>query len=147
MYAIRSYYDPFKLFKTLDESKSPAPVKGGSVAPCDIEVKAGSTGMPPGPFLSELKAVGIPAAIDKGKIGIKEDKVVIKEGEVVSQKLAVVLSALGIKPRITSYNVCYTKLLRKSEKNLDMIHLRVFQTPLKKYLELDILEFLLMILL
>ena len=46
--------NPFKLFKTLEESKSPAPIKGGTIAPCDIEVKSGSTGMPPGPFLSEL---------------------------------------------------------------------------------------------
>ncbi|ABR55169.1 ribosomal protein L10 [Methanococcus vannielii SB] len=97
--------NPFKLFKTLEESKSPAPIKGGAIAPCDIEVKSGSTGMPPGPFLSELKAVGIPAAIDKGKIGIKEDKVVAKEGDVISPKLAVVLSALGIKPVTVGLNV------------------------------------------
>ncbi|ABO35712.1 LSU ribosomal protein L10P [Methanococcus maripaludis C5] len=102
---IATEMNPFKLYKTLDESKSPAPVKGGAVAPCDIEIKAGSTGMPPGPFLSELKAVGLPAAIDKGKIGIKEDTVVVKEGEVVSQKLSVVLSALGIKPVTVGLNV------------------------------------------
>ncbi|MDK2790901.1 MAG: large subunit ribosomal protein [Methanothermococcus sp.] len=97
--------NPFKLYKTLEESKSPAPIKGGAVAPCDIEVKAGSTGMPPGPFLGELKSVGIPAAIEKGKIGIKEDKVVAKAGEVVSHKLAVVLSALGIKPVTVGLNL------------------------------------------
>ncbi|EHP86589.1 ribosomal protein L10 [Methanotorris formicicus Mc-S-70] len=90
--------NPFKLYKELEASKTPAPIKGGAIAPCDIKVQKGSTGMPPGPFLGELKSVGIPAAIEKGKIAIKEDKVVVKAGEVVSHKLATVLSALGIKP-------------------------------------------------
>ncbi|MCS3901011.1 50S ribosomal protein L10 [Methanococcus voltae] len=102
---IATEMNPFKLYKTLNESKSPAPIKAGATAPCDIEIKAGSTGMPPGPFLSELKAVGLPAAIEKGKIGIKEDTIVAKEGDVVSAKLAVVLSKLDIKPMEVGLNV------------------------------------------
>ena len=90
--------NPFKLYKTLEESKTPAPIRGGAIAPCDILVEKGSTGMPPGPFLGELKSVGLPAVIEKGKIAIKEDTVIVKEGEVVSNKVAVVLSALGINP-------------------------------------------------
>ncbi|AXI25664.1 50S ribosomal protein L10 [Methanofervidicoccus sp. A16] len=90
--------NPFKLYKTLEESKTPAPIRGGAIAPCDIVVEKGSTGMPPGPFLGELKSVGIPAVIEKGKIAIKEDTVVVKEGEVVPHKVAVVLANLGIKP-------------------------------------------------
>jgi len=90
--------NPFKLYKTLEENKIPAPIRGGAVAPCDIVVEKGSTGMPPGPFLGELKSVGIPAVIEKGKIAIKEDTVVVREGEVVPHKVAVVLSTLGIKP-------------------------------------------------
>ena len=97
--------NPFKLYKMLEENKSPAPVRGGQIAPCDIKVEKGSTGMPPGPFLGELKSVGIPAAIDKGKIAIKEDKVVVKKGEVVSPKLAAVLDRLGIKPIKVGLNV------------------------------------------
>ena len=90
--------NPFKLYKTLEESKTPAPIRGGAIAPCDIVVEKGSTGMPPGPFLGELKSVGIPAAIEKGKIVIKEDTVVVKAGEVVPHKVAVVLATLGVKP-------------------------------------------------
>ncbi|WP_457612126.1 50S ribosomal protein L10, partial [Methanocaldococcus sp.] len=97
--------NPFKLYKMLEENKSPAPVKAGQVAPCDIKVEKGSTGMPPGPFLSELKRVGIPAAIEKGKIAIKEDKVVVKKGEVVSQEVANVLNKLGIKPVKVGLNI------------------------------------------
>ncbi|ABR55780.1 50S ribosomal protein L10 [Methanococcus aeolicus] len=90
--------NPFKLYKTLEDGKAPAPIKAGAIAPSDIVVEAGSTGMPPGPFLGELKGAGLPAVIDKGKIAIKDDTVIVKEGEVVSPKVAVVLSALGIKP-------------------------------------------------
>jgi large subunit ribosomal protein L10 len=90
--------NPFKLYKTLEDSKTPAPIKGGAVAPSDIVVEKGSTGMPPGPFLGELKSAGLPAVIEKGKIAIREDTVIVKEGEVVPHKVAVVLSALGIKP-------------------------------------------------
>lgn len=90
--------NPFKLYKTLEDSKTPAPIKGGAIAPSDIVVKKGSTGMPPGPFLGELKSAGLPAVIEKGKIAIREDTVIVKEGEVVPHKVAVVLSALGIKP-------------------------------------------------
>jgi len=97
--------NPFRLYKMLEENKSPAPVRGGQIAPCDIKVEKGSTGMPPGPFLGELKSVGIPAAIEKGKIAIKEDKVVVKKGEVVSPKLAAVLDRLGIKPVKVGLNV------------------------------------------
>ena len=96
---------PFKLYKTLEEGKAPAPIKAGAVAPNDIVVEAGSTGMPPGPFLGELKSVGLPAVIEKGKIAIKDDTVVVKAGEVVSQKVAVVLSALGIKPTKVGLNL------------------------------------------
>ncbi|AEH06019.1 50S ribosomal protein L10 [Methanothermococcus okinawensis] len=97
--------NPFKLYKTLEESKTPAPIKGGAVAPCDIVVEKGSTGMPPGPFLGELKSAGLPAVIEKGKIAIREDTVIVKEGEVVPHKVAVVLSALGIKPTKVGLNL------------------------------------------
>lgn len=90
--------NPFKLYKTLEDGKAPAPIKAGAIAPNDIVVEKGSTGMPPGPFLGELKSAGLPAVIDKGKIAIRDDTVIVKEGEVVSPKVAVVLSALGIKP-------------------------------------------------
>ena len=97
--------NPFKLYKMLEENKSPAPVRGGQIAPRDIKVEKGSTGIPPGPFLGELKSVGIPAAIEKGKIAIKEDRVVVKKGEVVSPKLAAVLDRLGIKPIKVGLNI------------------------------------------
>ncbi|MEA1984613.1 MAG: 50S ribosomal protein L10 [Euryarchaeota archaeon] len=90
--------NPFKLYKLLEQSKTPSPIKAGAVAPNDIEVEKGPTSFPPGPILGDLQAAGIPAAIDGGKVVIREDKVVAEEGSVVSQKLASMLSRLEILP-------------------------------------------------
>lgn len=90
--------NPFKIYKILEKSKSPSPIKPGAVAPKDIVVEEGPTGFPPGPIIGDLQAVGIPAAIDSGKVGVKETTTVAKEGEVVSQKLAAMLNRLEIFP-------------------------------------------------
>ena len=90
--------NPFKLFKILEASKTPAPAKAGSIAPSDIVVPKGDTAFKPGPILGELQKVGIPAKIDKGKIVITKDKVVVAEGEVVSREIAGILTRLDIHP-------------------------------------------------
>jgi large subunit ribosomal protein L10 len=90
--------NPFKLFKTLEKSKSPSPIKAGAIAPNDIIVEKCETSFPPGPILGDLQAAGIPAAIDGGKVVIRETKAVAKEGEAVSQKLAAMLTRLEIYP-------------------------------------------------
>lgn len=97
--------NPFKLYKLLEQSKSPSPIKGGTVAPMDIIVQAGPTGFPPGPILGEMQAVGIPAAIDAGKVVVRETKTVAKEGEVVSQKLAAMLTRLEVYPMIVGLDL------------------------------------------
>jgi LSU ribosomal protein L10P len=90
--------NPFKLYKSLEKSKSPSPIKAGAIAPRDIIVEKGPTSFPPGPILGDMQAAGIPAAIDKGKVVIKDTKTVAKEGEAVSQKLAAMLTRLEIYP-------------------------------------------------
>jgi large subunit ribosomal protein L10 len=91
---------PFKLYKILESSKSPAPIKGGSVAPKDIIVEKGPTPFPPGPIVGELQNAGIPAAIEGGKVVIRETKTVAKAGEVVSNSLATMLTRLEIYPLV-----------------------------------------------
>ncbi|MCL7410399.1 MAG: 50S ribosomal protein L10 [Methanosarcinaceae archaeon] len=97
--------NPFKLYKLLEQSKSPAPIKAGAIAPRDIIVEKGPTSFPPGPILSDMQGAGIPAAIDKGSVVIKETKTVAKEGERVSQKLAVMLARLEIFPMEVGLNL------------------------------------------
>ncbi len=90
--------NPFKLYKILEQSKTPSPIKAGAIAPADIIVEQGPTSFPPGPILGDLQAAGIPAAIDGGKVVIRETKAVAREGETVSQKLAAMLARLEIYP-------------------------------------------------
>jgi large subunit ribosomal protein L10 len=90
--------NPFKLYKMLAQTKTPAPIKAGAIAPFDISVTKGPTGFPPGPLLSEFQGAGIPTGVEAGKIAIKETKVVCKAGEKVSQKLATALAKLEIFP-------------------------------------------------
>lgn len=90
--------NPFKLYKKLSASKSPAPAKAGQTAPSDIVVKAGKTSFVPGPIIGELGSVGIKTSVDAGKIAIQEDSVVAKEGDEISAKLAELLTRLDIQP-------------------------------------------------
>jgi large subunit ribosomal protein L10 len=90
--------NPFKLYKKLEQTKTPSAIKAGAIAPADIRVSKGPTGFPPGPLLSEFNSAGIPTAVEAGKIAVKEDKIVCKAGEKVSQKLAVALNKLEIYP-------------------------------------------------
>lgn len=90
--------NPFKLFKILEDSKTEAPAKAGSIAPADIVVPAGDTSFPPGPILGELQQAGIPAKIDKGSIVVQEDATVVKEGEPVPKNVADILTKLEIYP-------------------------------------------------
>ena len=91
---------PFKLYKVLEQTKTPSPIKGGAIAPADIMVQKGPTSFPPGPILGDLQSAGIPAAIEAGKVAIRETKVVCQAGQAVPQKLATMLSKLEIYPLI-----------------------------------------------
>ncbi|VTT86591.1 LSU ribosomal protein P0 (L10p) [Halorubrum sp. DM2] len=91
--------NPFGLFKQLEASKTPAPINEGEVAPNDIVIPEGDTGVDPGPFVGELQTVGAAARIQDGSIKVTEDSTVLTEGEVVDADLANVLVELGIEPK------------------------------------------------
>ena len=91
--------NPFGLFQQLEASKTPAPINAGEVAPNDIVIPEGDTGIDPGPFVGELQTIGANARIQEGSIQVLEDSVVTEEGEVVSDDVANVLSELGIEPK------------------------------------------------
>jgi len=91
--------NPFGLFKQLEASKTPAPINAGEVAPNDVVIPEGDTGVDPGPFVGELQTVGAAARIQDGSIVVTEDSKVLGEGEVVDDDLANVLTELGIEPK------------------------------------------------
>ncbi|WP_416841046.1 50S ribosomal protein L10 [Haloferax sp. DFSO52] len=91
--------NPFALYKELEASKTPAPINAGEVAPNDIVIPEGDTGVDPGPFVGELQQVGASARIMDGSIKVTEDSHVLDQGEEVSEELANVLAELGIEPK------------------------------------------------
>ncbi len=90
--------NPFKLFKLLEQTKTKMAAKPGETAPEDIVIPKGPTSFKPGPIVGELQQVGIPAAIEGGKVKIRETKTVVKKGEVINKKVADALVKLGVKP-------------------------------------------------
>jgi large subunit ribosomal protein L10 len=91
--------NPFGLFRQLEASKTPAPINAGEVAPNDVVIPEGDTGIDPGPFVGELQQVGADARIQDGSIKVLADSTVLEAGETVDQQLASVLSELGIEPK------------------------------------------------
>lgn len=97
--------NPFKLYKLLEDSKTPAPAKPGVPVPRDVVIPAGPTSLAPGPLVGEMQALGIPARIEKGKVSIQKDYTVLKAGEVITEQLARILNALGIEPLEVGLNL------------------------------------------
>ncbi|WP_436930389.1 50S ribosomal protein L10 [Halosimplex halobium] len=91
--------NPFGLYQQLEASKTPAPINAGEVAPNDIVIPEGDTGVDPGPFVGDLQQVGADARIQDGSIQVLSDSTVLDAGEEVSDDLANVLSELGIEPK------------------------------------------------
>lgn len=90
--------NPFKLYRTISMSKSPASAKVGDISPADIVVPAGPTDIPPGPAISALTKVKIAAKVEGGKIAVAKDSPIIKKGDVINPDIAAALSMLKIRP-------------------------------------------------
>ncbi len=90
--------NPFELVLLLEKYKARAPAKPGDIAPTEIVIPAGSTGIPPGPMLSVFGRLKIPTRVQQGSIWISKDTVVAKPGDKISPELASILQKLGIEP-------------------------------------------------
>lgn len=102
---ILSDVDPFRLYLLLQKKKIEAPAKPGDMAIRDIEVKAGPTELMPGPAISTLSKVKIPAKVEGGRIAVIKDIVVCKAGKKVSMDLASALQLLKLKPMEIGLNI------------------------------------------
>jgi large subunit ribosomal protein L10 len=90
--------NPFNLALTLERGKVKTTAKSGDIAAFDVVVPSGNTGQPPGPIISQLNAAGLPTRIESGSVWVSRDTLVVRKGEVIDERLASVLSKLGIKP-------------------------------------------------
>jgi large subunit ribosomal protein L10 len=89
--------NPFKLALMLERGKVKTTAKSGDIAAEDVVIPAGNTGQPPGPVISQLNAVGLPTRIESGSVWVSKDTLVVRKGEPINERLAGVLSKLGIK--------------------------------------------------
>jgi large subunit ribosomal protein L10 len=89
--------NPFKLALLLERGKVKTTAKSGDIAAMDVVIPEGNTGQPPGPIISQLNAVGLPTRIESGSVWVSKDTLVVRKGEKIPERLAAVLSKLGIK--------------------------------------------------
>jgi len=97
--------NPFRLFRQLESTKTPAPAKPGEIAPKDIVVPKGPTPFGPGPIIGDLQKIGIPAAIEGGKIVVRKDATLVKMGEPIPAPVAAMLPKLEILPMIVGMDL------------------------------------------
>jgi len=77
--------------------KVPAPAKSGSIAPRDVSIPAGPTGLDPAQT-SFFQILNIATKIVKGSIEIVNETVVVKTGDKVSSSHVALLDKLNIRP-------------------------------------------------
>lgn len=77
--------------------KVAAPARAGAVAPGDVFVPAGNTGMEPGKT-SFFQALGVPTKIARGTIEIVSDLKLVEAGSKVGASEATLLNMLNISP-------------------------------------------------
>lgn len=97
--------NPFRLFKELESTKTRAPARGGETAPEDLWVREGETPFKPGPVVGELQKAGIPAAIERGKVVIRQDKLLVKSGQRIPRDVAQQLARLEIYPLVVGLDL------------------------------------------
>jgi large subunit ribosomal protein LP0 len=78
-------------------NKVAAPARAGAVAPIDVWVPAGNTGMEPGKT-SFFQALGVPTKIARGTIEITTDLKLVEAGAKVGPSEATLLNMLNISP-------------------------------------------------
>jgi large subunit ribosomal protein LP0 len=78
-------------------NKVAAPARAGAVAPSDVWIPAGNTGMEPGKT-SFFQALGVPTKIARGTIEITSDLKLVETGSKVGPSEATLLNLLNISP-------------------------------------------------
>ncbi|KFY50365.1 hypothetical protein V496_09388 [Pseudogymnoascus sp. VKM F-4515 (FW-2607)] len=78
-------------------NKVAAPARAGAVAPDDVYIPAGNTGMEPGKT-SFFQALGVPTKIARGTIEITADLKLVEAGTKVGASEATLLNMLNISP-------------------------------------------------
>jgi len=89
--------DLAKLRNTIQSNKVPAPARSGMIAPVDVFVPPGPTGLDPGQT-SFFQALNIGTKISRGSIEILTQVHLVRAGDRVGSSSVALLSKLGIRP-------------------------------------------------
>lgn len=81
----------------LDKYRVKAPARVGAIAPCEVVVPAGNTGMEP-TQTAFFQALNIATKISKGMVEIVSEKKVLSPGDKVDNSTATLLQKLNISP-------------------------------------------------
>lgn len=85
------------IIEILNSFRVKAPARVGAIAPCDVIIPAGNTGMEP-TQTSFFQALNIATKIAKGTVEIVSDKKVLSTGDKVDNSTATLLQKLNISP-------------------------------------------------
>lgn len=89
--------DPSAVREVLNQHTKPAAARAGVLAPTDIIVPAGPTGLDPG-MTSFFGALKIATKIVRNQIEILNDNTIVEEGKKIGNSEVALLNKLGIKP-------------------------------------------------
>lgn len=106
--------DPIRISYELDKFEVDIEASPGDVAPIDIIIPSGNTGIPPGPVISLFSNLSIPTKIVGGAINVVKDTLVARVGDRISPNLANLLIKLGIKPIKSKVNLIAAYDLREN---------------------------------
>ena len=95
---IFSTKDPFQLYSLIQANQTAAAADGGEIAPNDIEVPEGDTGIGPGPMLGKLQQTGAQVQVDDGSIHVMQPATMVEAGDEITGEDAEILNQLGIEP-------------------------------------------------
>jgi large subunit ribosomal protein LP0 len=89
--------DLSKMADEIEREKVQAGAKQGSVAPCDVIIPAGVTGLEP-TKTQFFQSLNINTKITKGSVEILKDEQIVTKGNKITSSQAALLGMLGIKP-------------------------------------------------
>jgi len=92
--------------EVIQKNRIQAPARVGAIAPLDVSVPAGNTGLEPG-ATSFFQALQINTKIVKGAVEIVTEKKVLSAGDKVDNSTAALLQKLNIKPFFYGLNIEY----------------------------------------
>lgn len=90
--------NPFHLFSEIKDKKTSAPASEGAIAPSDIKIEEGPTGLSPGPMIGKIQKFGASTKVKDGEIVVEQSAVAVNSGETIPAEAVEVFNQLEMEP-------------------------------------------------